>query len=379
MSGDQPLVLCSVKQASAFRLDRHHLLRRKQLSPASLCSAVAGVQAQVGLAAELAFRVRGAADNRDDIRAALLQSRTLVKTSAMRMTLHIVPANEFSLYIAALKQSRRAWILGLLHRRLKIMPAEVADMNQLAVEALSKGSLTQQELIEIARKKAGKRMRLWLDRAWGPMAFRSALIEGLVCYGPPRGAEATLVRVDQWLQKQPAMEEAAAKQELLRRYLRAYGPATVRDFAKWSGMPAAEAKAVWQSLSDEMQQVSIDGEAAGLLRADVDALADSVPVRGIVRLLPSFDPLLLAHASKDHLVEPRHYKRVYRAQGWISPVVLVDGKISGVWLMERTAARLLIEIKAFSPFSRGVRARIEEEADYLAQFLGGRCEVRFAS
>src|SRR5947207_541328 len=156
--------LCfSAEQVAAFRLERHHLLQRKQASLASICSNVCGIQAQVMSAAEVALGIRSMGHTREDVHRALWQTRTLVKTSCMRMTLHLIPASEFSLYIAALKQSRTAAILGLLNRRLRVTPAEVAKMNQVAVEALSEGPLTQRELVEKAKKKAGKRLKIWLE------------------------------------------------------------------------------------------------------------------------------------------------------------------------------------------------------------------------
>jgi len=96
-----------------------------------------------------------------------------------------------------------------------------------------------------------------------------------------------------------------------------------------------------------------------------------------VRLLPSFDPLLLAHAEKDHLVERRHYKRVYRNQGWLSPVVLVGGRIAGVWSLRASARRLIAEVDLFARPSREVRRRTEAEGDAIGRFLGASCEVAF--
>src|SRR5437763_9141396 len=101
--------LCvSAEQVAGFRLERHHLLQRKEASLAAICGDVCGIQAQVMSAAELALGIRSVGHSRDDIRGALCQSRTLIKTSCMRMTLHLIPASEFNLYIAALKQSRTA-------------------------------------------------------------------------------------------------------------------------------------------------------------------------------------------------------------------------------------------------------------------------------
>ena len=103
------------------------------------------------------------------------------------------------------------------------------------MDALADGPKTQQDLLARAKAKAERGMRLWLKYAWS--AMRPAILEGLICYGPPRGAEATFVRVDQWLPEAPAgIDVADARAGLATRFLTAFGPATPRDFSKWSGL-----------------------------------------------------------------------------------------------------------------------------------------------
>ena len=96
-----------------------------------------------------------------------------------------------------------------------------------------------------------------------------------------------------------------------------------------------------------------------------------------VRLLPAFDPLLLAHAEKDHLVEQRHYKRVYRNQGWLSPAVLVGGRIAGVWSLRASARTLTADVELFGRAARAVRDKIASEAGAMGEFLGTPCSARF--
>jgi len=95
-------------------------------------------------------------------------------------------------------------------------------------------------------------------------------------------------------------------------------------------------------------------------------------------LLPSFDTFLLAHAVKDHLVEPRFYKRVYRNQGWLSPVVIVNGRIVAVWFLEERAKSFTVDVQPFSTLDAKVRRGIGQEAEALSLFLGERCDVTFA-
>src|SRR5204862_951716 len=94
-------------------------------------------------------------------------------------------------------------------------------------------------------------------------------------------------------------------------------------------------------------------------------------------LLPAFDTFLLAHSTKDHLVEPRFYKRVYRNQGWLSPVVLVNGRIVAVWFLEERARAFTVDVQPFGALDAKVRRGLSAVAVALGSFLGARCHVEF--
>lgn len=331
-----------------------------------------GVQAQLMSAAEMQLWTRRRSSTRAGIQSALWEERALVKTTCMRLTLHLLAAADFPLYMTALKSSSLATMYGHL-ARAGAGRKHATKMIATVMDALADGAKTQRDLIARAKNAADPSMRRWLQYPW--MALRPAIIEGLICYGPPRGNEVTFVRVDHWLPRPRKLDEDEARRELIRRFLGAFGPATVRDFMKWSGIKAAEARRAWTSLDDELAAVSVDGATQWLLRRDLPALADHAP-DGSLRLLPSFDPFLLAHATKDHLIDRRHYKRVYRNQGWITPVVLIGGRVAGIWSLETRGKAVTADVRLFAPAGRATRAAIEREAAALGTFLGARCDVK---
>lgn len=302
-----------------------------------------------------------------DVQAALNESRSLVRTSCMRQSLHLLPASEFYIYIAALRRSRVEGVRRVM-ARFGVTEKDTDRLNQAIVDGLSRGPMTQRELSEQIKSKAGKRVRAWMDRVWS--AFKLAMAEGLVCYGPDRGQEVTLVRVDRWLPRQKRVSEQEAQQVLLRRYLTAYGPAMLQDFSRWSGISIKEATPIWRSLEDELVEVPIEEGKASVLREDYERLASEQLREPMLRLLPGFDPYLLTHADKNRLVDGALYKRVYRNQGWISPVVLLNGKVIGVWSIARRGNGSSLQIELFEKASKSIRAKIEEEAASLGTFLG---------
>jgi uncharacterized protein YcaQ len=361
-------------QVAAFRLARHHFVGPANLS--AVCENVCGIQAQVMSAAQVALWARMHQLKRDDIQVALWRDRALVRTSCMRQTLHLLTAKDFPMYIAALRRSRVGAIWRIMSK-FGVTQREADALNDDVVEALAAGPLTKRQLTGHIAPKVGKHVQAWMERFWN--VFRLAVVEGLICYGPVDGQQDTMVRVDHWLPKQKRISEQDAQQLLLRRYLRAYGPATLQDFARWAGFPMPEAKAAWTLFQDELCEVDVEGQKGFVLREDLGILKNSASGGHILRLAPSFDPYLLGHVNKNHLLDPVHYKRVYRSSAWISPVVLLNGRVAGIWSSQRRGKQVLLEIEPLANFSKSMKALLAVEAASLGEFLSLSPVVNFKS
>jgi hypothetical protein len=363
------------RDVARFRLQRHHLLDESPADAVTMCRDVCGAQAQVMSAAYLQLWARNHALTRTEIETALWRTRTLIKTSLMRQTLHIIPADEFLIYISALRASRRAGVLRVM-ARCGISKERAEAMTPVILQALAKGPCGRSEIAAALRPGANKGVRFWIENSWG--LVRLPVADGLVCYGSGENNKANFIRLDHWLPKlkmklMPAVEAQSA---LLRKYLHAYGPATINDFSHWTGIPMSEVRELRPNEDPEIIEVSVDDRKCLLLREDLDRLVRNRKQSPSVHLLPHFDIFLLAHRDKGHLLSAEHYKRVYRNQGWISPVVLIDGEIAGVWSYKLQNKKLLVEIDPFGSLARAQRLGIEREAAHLARFFGTAPELR---
>ncbi len=333
-------------------------------------------------AAYLQLWARNHSLTRADVENSLWKTRTLIKTSLMRQTLHIIPTDEFPLYISALRPCRVAQALRTMER-CGIKREEGESLTPLIMDALAAGPLGRSGIAAALRPKVSKRVLRFMDLSWSHI--RVPIAEGLICYGSGEGNEIAFVRTDQWLEKRThtkvmsqSLTPVEAQCALLRKYLRAYGPATVRDFAHWAGLPMQQAKLLPSLLASELAEVSVGGKICFMLREDAPALRDVSGKTPSVRLLPLFDPYLLAHREKDHLFAAAHYKRVYRNQGWISPVVLIDGEIAAVWWHKIQKKKLTIQVEPFEKLSKATRRGIEREACSLAIFFASELDLSFA-
>ncbi len=363
-------------QVHAFRLARHHLLQPAQKGALIKVSGeVCGLQAQVMSAAEMQIGVR--VDCRaTDVRDRLWKERTLVKTWLMRGTLHLVPSIDLPLYTAAMRTSlirtRNAWLtyVGMSEPELMKLIDAIGD----AIDGIPK---TREEILAEVGRGRSERVHEMLRSGWGGM-FKPVARSGLLCFGPSRGQSVTFVRPEKWLGGWRQIDPEQALIEVARRYLRAYGPATKTDFARWWGNSSGVGTAAWAGLAGELATVTVEGRRADVLEADLGAVT-AARSSGSVRLLPPFDPYLMGHAGRGHLFEPVYAPRVSRVAGWISAVVLVDGRVAGTWKHVAAKQTLTVTVEPFRRMNAATLAEVRRQAESLARSLGlARSAVKVA-
>ncbi len=331
--------------------------------------AVCGIQAQLSPAMLLALRARISGLTIQDVETAIDPDRSLVRTWAVRGTLHLLAREDVAWMVALLgpvfaaKDKRRRLQLGLTD--------ELSDRGLSAIRDIlsHSGPLTRGELVEQLTGYS-----IVLDRkSQAPIHLIGlAALDGIVCLGPDRpNGESTYVLLDRWLGDQPVLERQAALTELAQRYLNGYGPATLKDFAGWSGLSMTDARQGWESALATYNYIEAQTSDAALwLSASAaDNLRQQANATPIVRLLPAFDTHLLGYANRDQLVRPQHQPEVYHG-GQIVPVVLVDGLAAGVWRYERQRKRLTIRVRPFDAFDVKVQQGIAEEAEDIGRFFG---------
>jgi hypothetical protein len=360
----------SWEQVAAWRMRAQGLVdRAPAASWPSVVERVCGLHAQVMSSAELTLHARVDGLSRSTVSDALWDSRSLVKTWAMRGTLHLLPSEEYSLWQAALGQfehyRREGWLRGW-----GVTREEMETVIEAVAVALDGEPLTREALgTEIERVTGSAHIGEIVRGSWGSM-LKPAAYEGKLCFGPSAGQKVTFTRPDTWLSVPATPRDPdEALREVTRRFLAANGPATREDYARWWGVTPAKAGSRILDLGDEVEEVDVDGQPRWVLAGGI---VDAAP-SGIVRLVPAFDQYVVGATLHAEALLPADVPRtlVYRNQGWLTPVLLVDGRMEGVWHFQRKGRRIAISIEPFRPQGADVRAAAEAEAERIAGFLGG--------
>jgi hypothetical protein len=296
----------------------------------------------------------------------------------MRGTLHLLPAAEFPLWLAALG-GRRHYLRPSWGRYFGVTPAQLEQMLTAVGEALGGRFLTRDELAaEVGRRVGSPELGEKLRSSWGAL-LKPAAFRGQLCFAPSVGQNVRFTHPDTWLGGGPRrVDPDEARAEVTRRFVSAYGPVTHEHVARWWGVEPAPARALLEAVREELTAVEVEGRSGWMLAADVPEAAETAP-EGSVRLLPAFDQYVVG-APRDASILPAALRsRVYRPQGWLSPVLLVDGRMAGVWRHELRGSRVVVQVEPFAPPAADGRAAAEAEAERLAIFLGGTLDLSWAS
>ncbi|MET9384886.1 winged helix DNA-binding domain-containing protein [Streptomyces sp. NPDC002928] len=367
-------------EAGARRLERQFLAtsgagpgtapgRASDTALADVVSAMCGAHAQVLSAAEVSVGVRTEGVTRADVRAALWEDRSLVKTHGPRGTVHLLPTRDLPLWSAALTAVPSG--ASPFRPDVRLTEEQARQVVTAIGEALDGTCLTIDELSEEVVARTGPWagdlvmpafQDLW--PRWRQVTHRAGQ-SGALCFGPNRGRQVTYTRPPHFTPLPP--REALAT--LVRRYLHAYGPATPAHFAKWLAAPDGWAGGLFATLAadGEVEEVLFEGAPAWVAAGDT-AFPDE-PVRG-VRLLPYFDAYAIAAQPRELLFPGAAYRRALAGgQAGNYPVLLVDGVVSGVWHQRRRGRRMTVTVEPLGRLTARQERELGERAERVGEVL----------
>ena len=337
-------------------LARQLLLRRADLTVLDAVEHLVGLQAQAPFPPYTGLWTR-IADFRPHDLADLLLDRRVVRIALMRGTVHLVSAAD-CLALRPLHQDMLERVVRTAYRRHLdgIEFADVAEYGRALVE--EKPRSTVELGAALLERWPGRDRQALLN------VVRSAL--PLVQLPPRavwgRAGQATVTTAQAWLDR-PLCTDATLE-HLVRRYLAAFGPASIADAQKWSGL--TRLGEVFERLRSEL--VTFRAESGAELFDLPDAPRPSADVDAPVRFLPDFDNILLSHADTSRIMPVAHRKQLFTVNGIIRSALLVDGYTAGKWRIERRGNDATIVIEPFRRLSTRDKKASEAEGLRLLAF-----------
>ena len=354
-------------QALAWRMDRHLLAAIRSPSIEDVVNRLCGVQSQVPSSAELAIRVRQSKSKAGDVGHALSEGR-LIKTWAMRATLHLLTPENAGAYLSLLA-STKWWERPVWEKYFGLTPSHIEEMRGIFREVVGDGALTREEVIAgITQRPRFEHLGEHMRSGWGTV-FKPLAWQGDLVFGPNKGTRPTFM-VPEAASKRwkglPDVNDAWAPVVL--NYLSAYGPAGPAQFSAWLSRGAIPRGKLttWFADLGELTPVEVEGEELFIRAEDADGLAASKPLKQ-VRLVGGFDQWVLGPGTDDGHVTPAARRRaVSKQSGWIAPAVLVGGVVNGTWSLDGGQ----VCISWFAEAGKVPTKGLDAEVDRLSKVIG---------
>lgn len=350
--------------------ERQMLLRRTSMPVSGALEHLVGMQAQIPNSPYVGLWSR-LVDFRPEDLARMIEKRRAVRIALMRSTLHLVTARDCL--------AIRPVIAPVLARMFSPNSEWTKRIDGIEVrEIVTAGRALVEERPRTHKQLADALQDRWPSHDGHALAHAIRNMVPLVQI-PPRGVWGKtglpiLTSAEGWLGK--PLSPKSAPDELVVRYLRAFGPATVADFRRWSGLTGAT-DAI-ERLRPKLRTFRDDTNKE-LLDVSDGPLPD--PDRPVpVRFLPEYDNVLIGYADRRRVIPPEHLAYVSKNLG--RPSVLIDGSIAAHWRIDRTGNGASLVVEPFVPIRRADRDGIAEEGERLLLFAASDVErrtVRFVS
>ncbi|GGG01740.1 hypothetical protein GCM10010912_53230 [Paenibacillus albidus] len=344
------------------RLNNQYIEGTLPGKPHEVVEAMGALQAQDYMQAVWAIGSRMSSAGLADIEAAIT-ARTLVLTWVQRGTIHFVPAGDVK------------WMLQLVAPRLlaqakpRLAQLELDDKTlehcrKIIYNALKERGLVERGVLFQLLEEAG----IATAHQRGYHILWHSASQGLICFGPKQGKQQTFVLLDEWVPhtRELSFEESCA--ELARRYFISHGPATVQDFAWWTGMTVADARRGLDSIKSELGCETIDGTEYWMSLSPIKQTA-AFETSG-VHLLAGFDEFILGYKDRSAVLEPEAARLIVPGNnGVFLPTIVTDGQVTGTWKRTLKPKGIEIIINPFTPLGEK-EVQVRQAADRYAAFIG---------
>lgn len=355
--------MLSARALNRALLARQLLLARERRPALEVVERLVGMQAQQPLNPYVGLWTRLQGFRPEELAAAILERRA-VRIALMRSTIHLVTVDDCLALRPVTQVVHERGLRATFGKRLDGVDRDALARAGRAL--LEERPRTFGELGKLLAERAPERDPLALS-----MAVRTSL--ALVQLPPRgvwgRGGRALHTPVETWLGRAPG--PPIALDELVLRYLTAFGPASAMDAQTWSGL--TRLREVIEPLRPRLRAFRDEN---GVELFDLpDAPRPNPDTPAPPRFLPEYDNVLLSHADRSRIAEAGIGKRLYQQQGHWSPL-LVDGFLRGTWKItrERDAATLAIELAG--PLSKAARAAVAEEGAALLELMAADAATR---
>ena len=344
---------------NALRLQNQHLAEPHFTNAADIVRWLGAVQAQDygGAAWALGQRLEGATAEAID---KALAAGDIIRTHVMRPTWHFVTPEDVR------------WMLELTAKRIRIHTATRLRFMELNDAIFTKCTKIITRLLEGGKQMARTEIAAALKQggvATNEQRFVHIMLElelqQLICSGGREGKQLTYALLDERVPKTKTLTREEALAKLTERYFTSHGPATLQDYAWWSGLTIEECKMGIEACSKKLERMLM-GDIRYYLGAEKYEISRSAKTL----LLPNYDEYIVSYKDRSSTIDAKHIDKADPRGTFFNNTLVVNGMIAGIWKKAFKKEAVAIEITPFKPLSKAAQAAAHTTAKRYAKFLG---------
>jgi hypothetical protein len=344
-----------------MRLHNQRIALTQSEGPADVVKWLGAVQAQDYLGALWAVGLRMKNALEADIEKALAD-KSILRTWPMRGTLHFVPAADARWMLKLLTPRIVQGSARRMYQQLELDEATFTRSKKLLIKSLQGGRQLSRQALYRALETAG--ISTAANR--GLHILSRLAQDGLICFGARAGKQQTFALLEEWAPSATALARDEALAELANRYFTSHGPATLQDFAWWTGLRIADATAALGMIQSQFIQENIDGKSY-IFSPSMPAVKNRTPV---VHLLPAFDEYTVAYKDRGAILNLANSNQWRSRYGILSPTIIVDGQVVGNWKRSFLKESIAITVDLFAEVTQRKTRAIVAAAIRYGTFLG---------
>jgi Winged helix DNA-binding domain len=343
------------------RLTNQQIAPAQYKTPSEIVAVLGAVQGQDYLGGLWAIGLRAADSTEADIEKAIA-NRTIIRTWPMRGTLHFVAPADVRWMLELLTPP----VIAASERRqqqLEIDDKTLARCRDRCIKALQGGrQLTRDAMYSLLE---GARISTGSQRGYH-ILWRLAQ-EGIICFAAREGKQPTFALLEEWAGPAKRLKHKEALAELTKRYFIGHGPATLQDFAWWSGLKISETKTGLEMVESSLRKET-DGTGIYWTSPESTARPADIP---IAFLLPGFDEYMLGYRDRSAVLDPQHARKLIPDNnGRFLGTMIMNGRVVGTWKRTLIKKRIQMTMEPFSSLNKAAKQAFSLAAERYGKFVG---------
>lgn len=344
---------------SLLRLHNQHVSQPQFSQPRELAAWMGALQAQDAVMVKWAVGLRLVAGTEQTVNSAL-DAGEILRTHVLRPTWHLV-AREDIRWMLALTAPQIRTLTKTRHKDLGLTEAIFSKSRKLIEKFLRDGNHAKREELIPALNRAG----INTDENRASHIFMELELDGLMCSGKMQSGKQTFALLDERAPQMKSFDKGEALALLAERYFQSHGPATLDDFAWWSGLSKADSKRALELVKPKFVSEVVEGKTYWLSAA---ALKPDKKVTAYI--LPAYDEFIISYTDRSATLTFENHKRAVSVNGIFNPTIVVNGETIGTWKRTLKKDSVILEMEYFGKPSAAEQQLVNACTRWYAEFLG---------